>query len=258
MRKISSETKVLFDLIIGLLKTPFIFILALFGKREFKEVFLPVKNLVNHFFEPKATVFLCFLILISFFISLFLNNIDFFVLYPSDFYSIRFFSLVTHGFLHSGLSHLFSNLVIIYFFGRLVEKEYGVDVFLKTYFFGLVFAALFASVVNLYNQDLVGSVGASGAAMALVAVATLFKPFKISYVALIPLPVFLIGWVAVLGDITGIINASNDGIGYFAHLGGFLSAPLLFLMLGKIKEIKKGILINLSLILLVFIILNFL
>jgi uncharacterized protein len=250
MSKINSETKLLLDLIIGILKSPFILILALFGKRKLREATKPLKEFTNGLLEPKATVYICLSLIITFVLSfVFFNYFEVFVLYPSDFLSARFFSLITHGFLHANISHLLSNLLIIYVFGRLVEKEFGSKKLVATYFFGLVFAGLFASVINLTQGTNVGSVGASGAAMALVAAGTLFRPFSLSFIALIPLPVFVIGWLAVLSDITGVLNASNDGIGYFAHIGGFLSTIILFSLLKETKELKKGILINLILIL---------
>lgn len=249
MPKINSETKVMLDLIKGVLKSPFLLILALFGKRKFSEAFRPLNDFFKGFLEPRSTVYLCFSLILTFILSfVFFNYFEVFVLYPGDFLSSRFFSLFTHGFLHANLTHLLSNLLIIYVFGRLVEKEFGSKIMIATYFFGLVFAGLFASIINLFQGIIIGSVGASGAAMALVAAGTLFRPFSLSFIALIPLPVFVIGWITVLSDITGVLNASNDGIGYFAHIGGFLSTILLFLMLGRIKDLRKGLLVNLALI----------
>ncbi|MFT4311313.1 MAG: rhomboid family intramembrane serine protease [Candidatus Woesearchaeota archaeon] len=246
MKKIKSETKILFDLVLGVLKSPFIFILALFGKRRFRDVFMPFKILFSSFFEPKFTVYLCFSLILVFFFSLFVssNLLSYFLLYPEDIFSIRFFSLFTHGFLHANISHLFGNLVVIYVFGRIVESEFGFKKTALIYFFGLFFAGFFASLINLYQGISIGSLGASGAAMALVSSAVFFRPFYFSYVFLVPLPAFFIGWMFVYSDILGVLSFSDSGIGYFAHLGGFL-ASVLFLFYFNRKEFFKGFFVNL-------------
>ena len=250
MSKIKSETKVLFELVQSIFKSPYMLVLALLGRRSFSSVFLPFKIFFRSFFEPKFTVSLCFLLVFCFGLSLFLSEelILSLLLYPSDFLSSRFFSLFTHGFFHANLSHLFGNLLIIYVFGRIVESEFG---FKKTgliYFFGLFFAGFFASVVNLLQGVNIGSLGASGAAMALVSAAVFFRPFSFSYVFLIPLPVIFIGWSLVYLDILGVISFTDSNIGYFAHIGGFLSAMLFFFFFNK-KSFLKGFFVNLIFIL---------
>ena len=246
MKEIKSETKLILRFILGVLKTPFVLVLALFGKRSFKEVLLPIVELYEGIIEPRFTFGICVFLIFSFIVSLFLDSsvIDMLVLYPTDFLGAGAYSLITHGFLHAGLGHLFSNLLMIYVFGRLVETELGPQKTMSIYFFGLVFAALFSSVVNIMQGVSVGAVGASGAAMALVGAGLLFRPLSISYVALIPLPVFVIGWLAIISDVTGILNASQDGIGYFAHLGGFISAFIMLLILKEREQLFKGLLIN--------------
>lgn len=245
MKRIRSETKVLFDLLVGIFKFPIRFLLALFGKRRFGDAFAPLRHFVEGFVEPKFTVFLCVALSVSFLVSLFFSSSFFgsLLLYPGDILGIRFFSLITHGFLHASLMHLFGNLLIIYVFGRIVELEFGSFYTSIIYFFGLAFAGVFASLVNLSQGVTSPSLGASGAAMALVSAAVFFRPFYLSYVFLFPLPVLLIGWSLVYSDILGVLSLTDSNIGYFAHLGGFLSSFLTLFPFNKIAFVK-GLLLN--------------
>ena len=56
-----------------------------------------------------------------------------------------------------------------------------------------------------------------------------------------------VGWLAIFGDISGILNPMEDGIGHFAHLGGFLSIVLLMFFIGidDKAKLKSGLIINL-------------
>ncbi|MFP4567748.1 MAG: rhomboid family intramembrane serine protease [Candidatus Woesearchaeota archaeon] len=247
---VKSESKIVFSLFLGLVKFPFIFLLALFGRRSFKDAFLPFRIFFKSLFEPKLTVFIIFLLFFCFVLSfIFIDFFDLFVLYPSDIFSLRFFSILTHGFLHGGVAHLLGNVLFIYVFGRVLESELGSKKFIIIYFFGLFFAAIFSSIVNLILGVGVGGIGASGALMALISASIILRPFYFTYIFLIPLPVFLIGWVALYSDISGILGGVDEGIGYFAHVGGFLSVFVLFYFLfkGDYKHLlKKGLLVNLA------------
>ena len=47
----------------------------------------------------------------------------------------KVWQLITFQFLHGGLWHLFGNLLVMWFFGRVVESNLGTKQFLKLYFF---------------------------------------------------------------------------------------------------------------------------
>ncbi len=82
--------------------------------------------------------------------------------------------------------------------------------------------------------------------MGLIAAAVLISPFTLTYELLIPIPIMVVGWFAIAADVTGVINPTEDGIGHFAHLGGFISIALLAYLLGEEDKgkLKKGLLIN--------------
>ena len=259
MKEIHTETVIIWNLILGILKTPYSILMFIFGKYSLRQVIEPYHKLIKGLLEPRFTVSIIFLLIISFITSIFLSEelFDTLVLYPSDFLSYNFYTLITHGFLHAGLTHLFSNILIIYIFGRVVERELGSKNTAIIYFFGLVFAALFSSIINLLQGNVLGGIGASGAAMALVATGTLFKPFNFSYLMILPMPIFVIGWLAIFSDITGILNATQDGIGYFAHIGGYISAIIVLFLLKEQHDLKKGLIINGILALILFLIITY-
>jgi membrane associated rhomboid family serine protease len=252
MSQIRSESKFVWKFLLYILLTPVTFIQVLFGKKRLKEIFKPFRELWLFIIEPKFTLSIIIAnIVFSFFCWIFLSEAGFntFVNYPADFLSGRIFTLITSGFMHGNLVHLFGNMLGIFIFGRVVEKKLGPAKTAFVYFGALIISGLFNSVIHVFflNQN-IGGIGASGALMGLISAAILLWPFYITYELIIPLPIMLCGWFFIYLDISGILTAVDDGIGHFAHLGGFLSiALLLFFFGGEDKnKLKKGLMINLA------------
>lgn len=242
---IRSESKFLFDEFVNILKWPFILIMFLVGKRKLSDVLNPLKQLIKWFFEPKFTAIMIITNVVIFFASLFFSEQFFMSLiqFPKDIFSLRIFSLISAGFLHANLEHLFGNMIVLFIFGRNVEKKLGGLKTAYIYFGALILSGLFASSINIAIGNLTPGLGASGAIMGLVSAALILAPFKLTYIAGFPVPLMVVGWLAILADIQGIINPTADGIGHLAHLGGFLSIGLLLYMSDR-KELKKGLMIN--------------
>ena len=131
-------------------------------------------------------------------------------------------------------------MLFLYIFGRIVEKDFGPKI-LPVYFG----SAIISDIVSaLFNQ---GGIGASGAIAGLISTAILMHPFYVTYlVAGIPLPIIVVGWLAILGDITGILIPKNDNIGHFAHLGGYLAITLLVFLFNpeQKKKMRIGLIVN--------------
>ena len=90
-----------------------------------------------------------------------------------------------------------------------------------------------------------GGIGASGAISGLIAAAMIINPFYWTFVLGIPIPIILVGWIAVFTDISGLINPVADNIGRIAHLGGFFATSLVIYFMDKRDvKIKRGFLIN--------------
>ena len=179
-----------------------------------------------------------------FFSQAFFNTL---INYPADLFSSRIYSLITSGFLHANPSLLFGNMLGIFIFGRVVERKIGFWKTLLVYVGALLISGIFSSLIDLiFTGSTIGGLGASGALMGLVATAILLDPFYVSYEAIIPLPIMVLGWITIYADIVGVLNPTNDGIGHFTHISGFISVAILMYFVGgeNKSSMKKGLIIN--------------
>lgn len=251
MGDIESESKFFWRLILHILLTPITLILIIFRKKEFKDLFQPIYDIIRFIFEPKFTISIIILtILTSVYAWFFLPNETFDILlnYPQDLldYS-RWFSLFSSAFIHADFWHLFGNMLGIFIFGRVVERRFGIGKTMLIYFGAMFISNSGDSAMRLAFGAESGSLGASGALMGLVAAAILINPFYITYELLIPLPIMVVGWIAIYSDLSGILNPTDDGIGHFAHMFGYLSIAIIMFLLGREEKskLRKGFIINL-------------
>jgi len=131
---------------------------------------------------------------------------------------------VTYIFLHGGFWHLFFNLIVLYFFGNMVESVWGPRRFLRYYLVCGIGGGLLQTVFQ-YNASVVG---ASGAIFGVyLATAMLFPDAYVYLYFVIPVKVkyFVIG-LAVLQLANGIAGPSH--IAYFAHMGGMIAGLFFF------------------------------
>lgn len=70
-------------------------------------------------------------------------------------------------FLHSGTAHLFNNMLILFFMGAMIEKEIGHIWYGLLYFLSGIGGNLLSLLTKAMNNDMSGSVGASGAVFGL-------------------------------------------------------------------------------------------
>ncbi len=247
--RIQSETKFFWKILLHLLLTPYTLIMVLMKKKKSDDIFKPFHELFLFVFEPKFTILVILANIGIYIWSLFqpeelilsLINI------PSNLFELRLETLITSGFLHASPAHLLGNMLALFIFGRVVERKLG---FLKTglvYLGALVISNIFFSIIHfLILGDNTGGLGASGAIMGLASAAMLLDPLYITYELLLPLPVMIVAWLMIFADISGILNPVEDGIGHFAHLGGFLSIGALTFLFDKRDRhnLKRGLLIN--------------
>jgi len=250
MEEVESESKFVWNFLLKILLTPITLILVLFGKKEFKELFEPFRLLFHFIFEAKTVIILIIANIGAYIWSMFLPDATFNSLmhYPSDLFSVRAYSLITSGFLHASLEHLLGNMLALFIFGRVVERKFGAAKTALIYFGALIISGIFSSLIDTFiTGSNVPGLGASGAIMGLVAAAMLIDPFYITYDLIIPLPIMIDGWIAIYADISGVINPTDDGIGHFAHIGGYLSVIILLFLLHKEErdKMKKGLIVNL-------------
>ena len=153
-------------------------------------------------------------------------------------YGVQVWRWITYQFLHDGLWHILMNMVVLYFFGRLMEQWWGSRRFLAFYLLcGMSGAVLFTiivliapglivNVVTLENWGLtpaqVPVIGASGAIFGILAGCAVLYPHLRVMLMFPPIPMsmrtmaLLFLGIAALSVIVGSQNAGGEA----AHLGG--------------------------------------
>ena len=137
--------------------------------------------------------------------------------------------LVTYGFLHGGISHIFFNMFALYMFGSTLERVFGTRRFLVFYFASVVSAGLTQLAVTAMTSTVHPTVGASGGVFGLLLAFGMYFP-KQRIVLLIP-PIPMPAWlfVTLYGALELFlgVTGSQAGVAHFAHLGGMLGAYLM-------------------------------
>ena len=248
-KNITSEFKLAVSLARELLLFPINLLKVMFKKENSKVLAKPFKILHDFASETKLTLTLIGLNFIVYIISGFLSGevLLYLVNSPQNMLSGRFYSLITSGFLHADLGHLFGNMLFIFIFGRILERKLGEKKTALIYFGAMFISAVISNLIYILMGQNVTAVGASGALMGLVSAAILLDPFYLTFILIIPVPVMIVGWIAIYGDIVGVLSPVQTNIGYFAHIGGFISIAVLVYLLNEKdrKKMKNGLYINL-------------
>jgi len=134
--------------------------------------------------------------------------------------------ILTYSLLHANFSHLFFNMLTLWFIGAYLERDWGPRRFIECYVFcvgGAAVVTIAVSYTHFLGMDpRIGTVGASGGIFGLL------MAFGILYadqeMFLFPLPFsikakYLVGiWIIVA--IVAIFDPTQNGVANFAHLGG--------------------------------------
>ncbi len=144
-------------------------------------------------------------------------------------------TVFTAAFSHMELWHLALNMVVLWSFGSVLERLWGVRVFIAFYLAAIVVSSLSHCLLSslLMGDDRIAALGASGAVTGLLmAFALQFPRHRILLFAIIPIPalVGVLGFVAL--DVWGLVAQSRGGgmrIGHGAHLGGALAGAVFYL-----------------------------
>jgi membrane associated rhomboid family serine protease len=148
----------------------------------------------------------------------------------------RPWTFVTYMFVHAGLLHLLTNMLMLYVFGTAVESRMGSRNFILYYLYCGVGAAVFSLLLGGIMP--VGAfVGASGAVLGVAVAFAYFWPEAELIVFPIPIPIkartLVLGLVAL--DVIGSRLWPNDGIAHLAHVGGALFGFFFF----KVQSVSR-------------------
>jgi len=137
--------------------------------------------------------------------------------------------MLSSGFLHVDIMHLFFNMLTLWFFAPDVINLLGNFSFILIYFGSLIFGSLLTMVFHK-NDYSYRAVGASGAVTGVLYSAILLNPDKeIGLYFLIWLPGYVFGILYLLYSIYGM-KAKNDNVGHTAHFGGAIGGYLITLI----------------------------
>lgn len=98
------------------------------------------------------------------------------------------YELITSGFLHANIGHLFVNMFTLYFFGSVMERVLGPGYFLGLYLTGLIVAGI-PSVIKFKDNESYATLGASGAVGAVLFAFIFLFPLENIYLMFIPIPI---------------------------------------------------------------------
>jgi membrane associated rhomboid family serine protease len=159
---------------------------------------------------------------VMFFIAgLFTPNIDFLVLQHLTF-THHPWTLVTSMFLHGSITHIFFNMVMLYFYGSALIQIVGEGKFLILYFIaGIVGNLFFIALSHPFDS----AIGASGAVMGLgAALAVLIPRVKLMVLGIIEMDFWI--YIMIGSVLLGIVlpfSSPGSNIAWQAHLGGFIT-----------------------------------
>ncbi len=176
--------------------------------------------------------------------------------------SFRPFQLITHMFMHADVSHLFFNMLGLYFLGPMVERYLGIKRFLILYFVSGALALMMHQAYNYYeyysilnsigidqvnmvaqegadvlrnnqnyrNEQLaslnyvfnIPMVGASGALFGVVAAFGALFPNARLMLLFPPIPIKG-KYLAIVALAGGVLMDFNGNVAHLAHLGGAIA-----------------------------------
>lgn len=154
-------------------------------------------------------------------------------------------SLLSHMFLHVGFWHLLWNMLMLYWFGRIVGDLIGDERILPIYILSGLFGGLVYIIHDLYlpggTGGLAYAMGASAAVMALIWSAAMVSPdYNIHLLFLGPVKLKYIALALLFFDLVGSAGDINKG-GHFAHMGGAAWGILFVYLLQRGTDITSSL-----------------
>jgi membrane associated rhomboid family serine protease len=136
--------------------------------------------------------------------------------------------VVSYGFLHGSILHLFFNMLGLWMFGSELERLWGRSRYAQFLLASLLAAALTQLLITWLSGSNVPTVGASGALFGLLLAFGMLFPNRTIMPLFPPIPMKARTFVIVFGVIELLFGLSGrSGVAHFAHLGGMLGGFLM-------------------------------
>jgi len=153
-------------------------------------------------------------------------------------------SLITYAFLHADFFHIFFNMIMLYFVGRLfltffTQKQMFALYILSAIFAGAVFVLCYSTIPSLMFR-VGGLVGASAAIMAILVATAVYAPYyQVRLLLIGTVKLWHIAAVYIALDLI-YASAGNTG-GHISHLAGALFGFMYIKLLKNGTDLSTGI-----------------
>lgn len=146
--------------------------------------------------------------------------------------------LLTYGFLHGDVSHIFINMFGLWMFGSDIERLMGTRRFLIYFLTCVVGAGLVQLAVAFIQGGVYPTVGASGGLFGILLAYGLAFPNRTVMLLFPPIPMKARTFVIVFGafELFMGLTGGAPGVANFAHLGGMLFGFILLRYWTKIRR----------------------
>ena len=142
----------------------------------------------------------------------------------SDYFG-RPWSIISYGFLHKSIRHLFFNMLVLYFIAQTFSNLFSARLSLKIYLLGVIYGGLaFITVAFLLPNALQINgplVGASAGIRACIIFLCVYLPNKSIGFFTLRFQLKYLGIAMVVLDLPGLLSVNSGGT--VAHIGGYLS-----------------------------------
>ena len=147
---------------------------------------------------------------------------------------------VTHAIFHVGVFHMAMNMLMLYWFGRIVGDLIGDHRVLPIFVYGCLAGLLFYLVfTNLLPEFSGYAHGASAGVMAIVVAAGMIAPeYMIRLILIGSVRLKYVVLVVLLFDLIGLSNLQNTG-GRIAHFGGSFMGFLFIYLMSQGKDLSN-------------------
>ncbi len=146
----------------------------------------------------------------------------------------EYWRIVSAMFLHIGTSHIFNNMLILFFVGAMVENEIGHGLFALLYFTSGICGNILSLISKVALGDISMSVGASGATFGLTGLLLALVLFSERQIPNVTVPrVLLMVFYSLYNGFAGY-NVDNA-----AHVGGLLAGFVLGVIACIIQRRKQ-------------------
>jgi membrane associated rhomboid family serine protease len=143
--------------------------------------------------------------------------------------AFQVWQLLSYGFLHGSLNHIFFNMFGLWMFGRDLERMMGARRFLIYYLTCVVGAGVVQLIVAAMQGGVYPTIGASGGVFGILLAFAMAFPNRVIMLLFPPIPMKAKYFVLIYGVLELYLGLSGraPGVANFAHLGGMLFGFLL-------------------------------